>query len=98
MATFPLDGIAFEELMRAADGRLYASREGRPSERGTAVEERLSWAATLAHTVDMRMNAEHEHSRAVADFASDYADQNDKDHDALLAAIKSGRVEAVTGV
>jgi len=69
VATFPLDGIVFEELMRAADARLYALREGRPSERGTAVEERLSWAATLAHTVDMRMSTEHEHSRAVADLA-----------------------------
>jgi diguanylate cyclase (GGDEF)-like protein len=69
VATFPLDGIAFEELMRAADARLYALRAGRPSERGTAVEERLSWAATLAHTVDMRMSTEHEHSRAVADLA-----------------------------
>ncbi len=36
---------------------------------GTSVDERLSWAATLAHAVDMRMNAEHEHSRAVADCA-----------------------------
>jgi diguanylate cyclase (GGDEF)-like protein len=69
VATFPLDGIAFEELMRCADARLYALREGRPDQRGTAVEERLSWAATLAHTVDMRMSAEHEHSRAVADLA-----------------------------
>jgi diguanylate cyclase (GGDEF)-like protein len=69
VATFPLDGVALEDLMRAADSRLYASREGRPDEHGTAVEERLSWAATLAHTVDMRMNAEHEHSRAVADWA-----------------------------
>ncbi len=69
VASFPLDGILLEELMRAADGRLYAQREGRPDERGTAVEERLSWAATLAHTIDMRMNASHEHSRAVADWA-----------------------------
>src|SRR5262249_17319555 len=69
VATFPLDGVDFEELMRAADARLYASRDGRPDDRGTAVEERLSWAAALAHAVDMRMNAAHEHSRAVADLA-----------------------------
>jgi diguanylate cyclase (GGDEF)-like protein len=69
VASFPLDGVGLEELMRAADGRLYASREGRPDDRHTAVEERLSWAATLAHTVDMRMNAEHEHSHSVADHA-----------------------------
>ena len=68
VACFPMDGAAFEELMHAADGRLYASREGR-DDRLTAVEERLSWAATLAQTVDMRMNSGHEHSLAVADWA-----------------------------
>jgi uncharacterized protein (DUF2252 family) len=36
--------------------------------------------------------------RAVAQFASDYADQNARDHQALLDAIASGRVQAVTGV
>jgi diguanylate cyclase (GGDEF)-like protein len=62
LATFPLDGTELEELMRQADGRLYASRDGRPEHGSTSATERLSWAATLAHTVDMRMNAEHEHS------------------------------------
>jgi uncharacterized protein (DUF2252 family) len=36
--------------------------------------------------------------RAVADFASDYADQNERDHAELLAAITSGRVKAVSGL
>ena len=31
---------------------------------------------------------------AIADFAGAYADQNERDHAALLAAVKSGRVEA----
>ncbi len=31
---------------------------------------------------------------AVADFADRYADQNERDHDALVAAIRSGRVRA----
>jgi diguanylate cyclase (GGDEF)-like protein len=69
MATFPMDGTELEELMRQADIRLYASRHGRPDRDGTSATERLSWAATLAHAVDMRMNAEHEHSRAVANCA-----------------------------
>jgi len=69
LATFPMDGVEFEELMRKADVRLYASRHGRPDRDLTGTTERLSWAATLAHTVDMRMNAEHEHSRSVADLA-----------------------------
>jgi diguanylate cyclase (GGDEF)-like protein len=69
MATFPADGGDLDELMRLADIRLYASRHGRPDRSGTSTTERLSWAATLAHTVDVRMNATHEHSRAVADCA-----------------------------
>jgi diguanylate cyclase (GGDEF)-like protein len=67
VASFPMDGVALEELMRQADGRLYASRHGRPDR--TSTNERLSWATTLAHAVDVRMNADHEHSRAVADLA-----------------------------
>ena len=35
---------------------------------------------------------------AMADFAARYADQNERDHAAFLAAIEQGRVEAETGV
>ena len=36
--------------------------------------------------------------RAVGEFAAAYANQTEKDHDALASAVKSGRVEAVEGV
>lgn len=36
--------------------------------------------------------------RAVAGFASAYADQNERDHEAFAAAVASGRLEAETGV
>jgi uncharacterized protein (DUF2252 family) len=36
--------------------------------------------------------------RAIAAFAEDYADQNERDHSALLKAIGSGRVEATTAL
>jgi diguanylate cyclase (GGDEF)-like protein len=74
VATFPMDGTELEDLMREADGRLYASRHGRPGDGRTTANERLSWAATLAQAVDMRMDAEHEHSRAVADCAVSIAE------------------------
>jgi len=35
--------------------------------------------------------------RAVADFAKGYADQTERDHAALLAAVKSGRLPAEAG-
>jgi diguanylate cyclase (GGDEF)-like protein len=69
LASFPIDGTGFEELLRSADGRLYVSRRNRLERGRTGADERLSWAATLARAVDMRMNAEHEHSRAVAERA-----------------------------
>jgi diguanylate cyclase (GGDEF)-like protein len=75
MATFPMDGTELEDLLRQADIRLYASRHGRPEHDATGTTERLSWAATLAHAVDMRMNAQHEHSRAVAECAVSIAAQ-----------------------
>jgi diguanylate cyclase (GGDEF)-like protein len=68
-AMFPMEGMELEELIRQADMRLYASRHGRPERDGASTTERLSWATTLAHAVDMRMHAEHEHSQAVADLA-----------------------------
>ncbi len=36
--------------------------------------------------------------RAIADFSEAYADQNERDYDALTQAVKSGRIEARTGL
>jgi diguanylate cyclase (GGDEF)-like protein/putative nucleotidyltransferase with HDIG domain len=83
LATFPMDGTELEELMRLADVRLYASRHGRPDRDMSGPTERLSWAATLANAVDMRMNAQHEHSRAVADLAVAIATEMGWQHDML---------------
>ena len=39
-----------------------------------------------------------EFDRAIAEFATAYAEQNDRDCQALDAAVKSGRIEARTGL
>ncbi len=36
--------------------------------------------------------------RAIADFSAAYADQNERDYQALVDAVKSGRLEAQTGL
>ena len=36
--------------------------------------------------------------RSITDFAKRYADQNDRDYQAFVDAIRSGRLEAVEGV
>jgi hypothetical protein len=35
---------------------------------------------------------------AIADFAETYADQNERDHAALQAAVKDGKITATTGI
>jgi uncharacterized protein (DUF2252 family) len=40
----------------------------------------------------------HEFDRAIVDFASAYADQNQRDYERLVAAVKSGRIIAQTGL
>lgn len=67
-ACFPADGVTVQELLDEADRRLYIVKGLRTRKRGDAGVE-LSWAAALADAVDRRMNAEHHHSRAVADYA-----------------------------
>jgi len=36
--------------------------------------------------------------RSIVDFSERYADQNEKDYEAFVAAVKSGRLEALEGV
>ena len=36
--------------------------------------------------------------RAIADFSAAYADQNERDYQALVDAVQSGRLEAQTGL
>ena len=36
--------------------------------------------------------------RAIADFSERYADQNEKDYEAFVEAVRSGRLEAIEGV
>jgi diguanylate cyclase (GGDEF)-like protein/putative nucleotidyltransferase with HDIG domain len=69
VAVFPTDGVSLDELMHQADLRLYASRDGRYEPGATRPREQLSWAATLSHAVDLRMNDSHNHSLEVAGLA-----------------------------
>jgi hypothetical protein len=52
--------------------------------------DRISIAAYLGNSAKF--------DNAVADFAETYADQNERDHAALAAAVEDGRVEAQRGV
>jgi predicted alpha/beta hydrolase len=38
------------------------------------------------------------YNQALVDFASSYADQNERDYQSLVEAVKDGRIKAETGV
>ena len=59
------------------------------------------WALARAHArsgdrveIAAYLGKSERFDHAIADFAVAYADQNEKDHEALYAAVKSGRIEA----
>jgi uncharacterized protein DUF2252 len=62
------------------------------------------WALTRAHArsgdrvqIAAYLGKSENFDRAVADFAVAYADQNERDHEALCAAVQSGRLYAEAG-
>lgn len=64
-----------------------------------------SWALARAHArsgdriaIAAYLGSSDRFDRALAEFARAYAEQNERDHAALAAAVKSGRVEAEPGV
>jgi NAD(P)H-dependent flavin oxidoreductase YrpB (nitropropane dioxygenase family) len=76
----------------------------RPSD--LAVQVRLcAWTLARAHArsgdaggIAGYLGSSEVFDRAIAVFAEDYADQNERDYAALIGAIDSGRIEAETGL
>jgi diguanylate cyclase (GGDEF)-like protein len=66
-AAYPGDGTDAEELHHQADMRLYKVKHGRSAVHVPARRRELSWAAALAHAVDLRMGSGHAHSTAVGE-------------------------------
>jgi uncharacterized protein (DUF2252 family) len=79
------------EDMDEAAMRTYAELCGQTLARAHARSgDRIAIAAYLGKSAAFE--------KAVARFAADYADQNERDHASLVAAVRSGRVRAETGV
>ena len=74
--------------------------------RGMVVYGRLcAWTLARAHArsgdsiaIASYLGAGDRFDRAIAAFAEAYADQNDRDYSLLVEAVKSGRLEAATGL
>ena len=79
------------ELMRPQSMELYARLCGWTLARADARSgDRIAIAAYLGSSTSF--------DNAIADFAETYADQNERDHAALQAAVAEGRIQAQSGV
>ena len=84
-------GSALIEGMNLAEVGAYAEICGRTLARAHA-------RSGDAVTISAYLGSSDALDRALADFAELYADQNEMDHAALSAAVKTGRVRAQTGL
>jgi uncharacterized protein (DUF2252 family) len=84
-------GGAEIETFRPAGATLYARLCG-----STLARAHARWGDRIAIASYLGKNDTFD--RAIADFASAYADQNERDYEAFADAVRSGRIAAVTGV
>ena len=99
-----MDGVARDFYVRQLrDWKTSLEVEAMQPRGMTVYAELCGWTLARAHArsgdriaIAAYLGKSAVFDRAVAQFASDYADQNARDHQALLDAIAAGRVEAVT--
>jgi len=84
-------GSAEVEKLLVAGATLYARICG-----GTLARAHARWGDRIA--IASYLGKGDSFDGAIADFSSRYADQNERDYEALTAAVKSGRVKAETGL
>jgi len=79
--------------------------EGTLPEGTTVYGQTCGWTLARAHArsgdriaIAAYLGRSDAFDRAIADFSEAYADQNERDFDALTKAVKSGRIEARTGL
>jgi uncharacterized protein (DUF2252 family) len=84
-------GGAEVETFRVPGARLYGRLCG-----ATLARAHARWGDRLA--VASYLGKSDAFDRAIADFSVAYADQNERDYEAFAAAVKSGRIDAQTGV
>jgi uncharacterized protein (DUF2252 family) len=84
-------GSAEVDTLRVPGATLYARLCGTALARAHA-----RWGDRIA--IASYLGPGHVFDRAIADFSATYADQNEQDYEALVKAVKSGRLPAETGV
>jgi uncharacterized protein (DUF2252 family) len=84
-------GAVDVESMKVTGATLYARLCG-----GTLARAHARWGDRIA--IASYLGKGDVFDRAIADFSASYADQNERDYEALVGAVKSGRVTAETGL
>jgi len=84
-------GSANAEVLRVPGATLYARLCG-----ATLARAHARWGDRIA--IASYLGRGDAFDRSIADFASAYADQNERDYEALVRAVASGRLAAETGV
>jgi uncharacterized protein (DUF2252 family) len=84
-------GGAVVESLRVASATLYARVCG-----GTLARAHARWGDRIA--IASYLGKGNAFDRAMADFARAYADQNERDYEAFVAAVDSGRLAAQSGL
>jgi uncharacterized protein (DUF2252 family) len=104
--TTGLDGVARDFYVRQLwDGKGSAIVEMMDPRTMTAYGEACGWTLARAHArsgdaaaIASYLGRTEAFDRAMASFAEAYADQNERDYDAMRQAIDSGRITAETGL
>jgi hypothetical protein len=84
-------GSADAEVLQPPGAKLYARICG-----ATLARAHARWGDRIA--IAAYLGKSDRFDRAIADFSAAYADQNERDHEAIVQAVRSGRLTAQTGV
>jgi uncharacterized protein (DUF2252 family) len=101
-----LDGVERDHYVRQLwDAKGSADTAKMRPEGFTLYAKMCGWTLARAHArsgdriaIASYMGKSDKFDQAIADFAEGYADQNERDYAALLAAVESGRIKAEQGV
>jgi uncharacterized protein (DUF2252 family) len=101
-----LDGVTRDYYVRQLwDWKISASLKIMSSRMLTLYARMCGWTLARTHArsgdriaIGAYLGRSDTFDRALADFAASYADQNEQDYQALIAAAESGRIAALTGI
>ena len=101
-----LDGRSHDFYVRQLwDWKISADLEAMPSSEMLLYGRMCAWTLARAHArsgdriaIGSYLGKGDSFDKAMAEFAAGYADQNQRDYQALVDAVRDGRVKAITGV